>query len=62
MPIEQLERVGEFVTLKEAARAKGTSVNALYMWLRWNQVPYRKIGRTIVVRQVDIVAYRPRGR
>ncbi|HEX4203157.1 MAG TPA: helix-turn-helix domain-containing protein [Ktedonobacteraceae bacterium] len=62
MSARQLDQVGEYMTIREAARLKGATPNALYLWLKSRQVPCSKVGRTIVVRLVDIVSYTPRGK
>ena len=59
MAVAQMERIGEYVTLREAARLKGATPNALYLYLRSKQVPCSRVGRTIVVHQADIVGYTP---
>ncbi|EFH81635.1 helix-turn-helix domain-containing protein [Ktedonobacter racemifer] len=61
MAVNQLDRIGEFMTLREAARVKGSTPNALYRWLCSKNIPHSKVGRAIVVRFSDIIAYTPRG-
>ncbi len=58
MPVEQLERVGSYITLKEASRLKGTTVNALYLWMRNQGISVVKVGSTILVAPEQISAYR----
>lgn len=60
MPVKQIDCVGEYITLREAARRKGSTPNALYLWLRDRQVPLVKVGQTLLTRQVDIAGYTPR--
>jgi len=63
MVIEQVERIGEWVTLKEAARMLGCSHNAVDLAVRLKSIPHIKVGRSILVRQADIeVRYRPRSK
>lgn len=62
MPTQQIERIGDFMTMREAAKLKGCTPNALYLWLRYNDVPQAKVGQTTIVRQSDIVGYTPRKR
>lgn len=62
MSAQQIDRVGEYMTIREAARIKGATPNALYLWRKSRQVPCSKVGRTIVVRLVDVVGYTPRGK
>ncbi len=57
MPVEQLERIGQFITLKEAARLKGTTTNALYLWMRNRGIAVAKVGSTILVGPEQIVEY-----
>ncbi len=57
MPVEQLERVGKYITLKEAARLKGTSPNALYLYLRNKQIAVVKVGQTILVAPEQVAGY-----
>jgi hypothetical protein len=59
--VAQLERIGEWMTLREAAKVKGTTEAALSKALHLYKYPHAKIGRTIVVRLVDIEAYQKRG-
>ncbi len=58
-PVHQIERIGEYLTLREASKVKGTTPNALYLWMRDRRIPLSKVGRTILVRQSDIVEYEP---
>lgn len=62
MPVKQVDCVGEYITLREAARRKGSTPNAVYLWLRGRQVPLVKFGQTLLTRQADIVGYTHRGR
>lgn len=49
------------VTASEAARLKGTTVDALRLWLkRHPEVPRQAIGRVIVVRYSELDSYNPR--
>ena len=57
MQVTQLERVGEWMTIREAARVKGTTEAAFSKALHLYKYPHAKIGRTIVVRLQDIEAY-----
>jgi len=57
MDTQQLEQIGDWMTLKAASRLKGTTPNALYLWMRDRRIPLVKVGRTIVVRQSQIEAY-----
>jgi hypothetical protein len=60
MSVAQLERVGEYITIREAARIKGCSSNAFYLYLlRNDRAPRSKVGQTTVVRLSDIVDYSP---
>lgn len=61
MSVNQLEKIGEYITVREAARLKGSTPNALYRWLCNKDIPRSKVGRAIVVRLSDIVEYTPRG-
>lgn len=61
MSVSQLDHIGEYLTLREAARIKGASPNALYRWICSRDIPRSKVGRAILVRPSDIVAYTPRG-
>jgi excisionase family DNA binding protein len=60
MAVEQVERFGELVTLKEASRIKGCSTNTLFQWLMFNRIPHKKVGQVILVRETDLEAYTPR--
>ena len=62
MPVQPLERIGDYLTLKEAARLKRCSSVALYTYLNRNkEVSRQTVGRTILVRLVDLESYNPRG-
>ena len=58
----KLEQVGELLTLREASNQLGTTRNALYQWMRRNGIECKAIGRTLLIRKVDLVAYSPRGK
>ena len=60
MVVAQLERIGEYLTIREAARVKGTTEAALAKALHLYKYPHANIGRTIVVRLQDIEAYKKR--
>ena len=62
MAVTQLEEIGPYMSLKRAAKLKGTSVNALDLWLRIHDVPRFKFERVLVVREQDITGYTPRSR
>ncbi len=50
MGTEQLERIGDYMTIREAARVKGTTPNALYLWLYRSGKPISRVGKSLVVR------------
>lgn len=60
--VTKLEQIGEWLTLREAARQLGTSKNALYIWLRKNDKSVTRVGHAIVVRREDIAGYEARYR
>lgn len=62
MVTAQLERIGEYMTVREAAKEKGTSETALYQAIRLKNLPHYRIGRQILVRQSDIISYQARGK
>ncbi len=53
--------IAGYITIKEASEKKGCKPRALYMWMRDNNTPCQKVGKTIVVRESDLVGYLPRG-
>ena len=57
MPVETLERVGKYLTLKEAARLKGTTTNALYLYLRTRGIAVVKLGQTILISPEQVAGY-----
>jgi excisionase family DNA binding protein len=61
MVVEQLERIGELLTVKEAARIKGCTVDALYMAIRHKGLNHYRVGHQILVRIDDLAPYRARG-
>jgi excisionase family DNA binding protein len=60
MVVEQLERIGELLTVKEAARIKGCTVDALYMAIRHKGYKHYRVGHQILVRIEDLASYRAR--
>ena len=50
----QLGSVGNYLTLKAAARLLGKSERALYQAVRLNGIPRARVGRTIVVQLKDL--------
>lgn len=61
MVIEQLDRVGQLYTVKEAARLKGTTVDALYMAIRHKGLNHYRVSRNTLVRLEDLASYEARG-
>ena len=61
MPVrtEKVQRIGEYITLQEAARIHGTNTNAIYQWLEYNDVETIQVGRTLLVHQRYLKGYRP---
>ena len=59
---EKIVRVGDSLTLEEAARIKGVNIPTLYRWLYRNGVSCRRVGRSLLVRETDIEKYIPRQR
>ena len=58
----RLEHIGELRTLKEAARLRGCSTNALTIAVKRKEIPHFRVGKSILVRLSDVDArYRPRG-
>ncbi len=57
MSIEQLERIGSYMTIKEAAKRKSTTTNALYLWMRNRGISVVKVGSTILVAPEQVEAY-----
>jgi excisionase family DNA binding protein len=62
MAVEQLERIGQYMTVREAARIKGTSVEALYQAIHLKNLPHSRIGRQILVRLEDLASYEARSK
>ncbi len=52
--------VGDYMTLEEAAKAKGGTRWGVYAYVRRNKVPTRRIGNTLMVRLIDLEGYIPR--
>lgn len=62
MTVETLEKIGDLLTLREIAKIKGATPNAVYLWVRMNNIPCKRIGRALLVRSVDAEKYLPRGK
>ncbi len=57
MTVAQIDEVGGFITLREAARQKGTTSNALYLWARGQGVQFVKVGQTLLVKPEQVAGY-----
>lgn len=50
----------QYITLKEAAKYRGTSYNAIQLWLSHHrEVPRRKFGTLVLVKLSDLSSYKP---
>ena len=58
--ILSLHELGGYLTIADAATAKGVSYHAMVMWLRYNRdVPTSRVGTRILVKLSDLSTYRP---
>ncbi len=55
-----VEVLGEWMTLTAASRVKGTTDNALRLWLRRHGIPVTVLGKSILVRFADLDGYTSR--
>lgn len=57
---KHIEQVAGYLTLREASKQMGCTRNALYLWMKRNNIPCTRLGNSILVRPSDIIAYTPR--
>lgn len=61
MVYERIDTIGGYVTICKAAELKQTKADTLYKWLRRNNIPTKRIGRSLIVELSRLEAYTPRG-
>lgn len=49
-----VQAIGEYVTIQGAAEKQGSTFWAVYGWVKRNNVPTIRVGRTIMVRLSDL--------
>jgi excisionase family DNA binding protein len=52
----------QYITIHQAAKARGVHYYALYRWIKRHDVPLVHVGRSIIVKESDLVGYVPRFR
>jgi hypothetical protein len=58
--VEYYDGNASHVTLKGAAREKGVTSNAVFLWMKYHDIDRIMIGKTIMVARKDLEAYNPR--
>ena len=56
---KRIEMVGEYMTLNAAAQLKGSTPDAVRLWLRRHAVPLTLLGKSILITVTDLNGYEP---